>query len=85
MKVETESGKLVVVPDWMAEMEFCHISPDEDGIFSYCGGSGTEGEPPDCPGEYDGEAICLGCGLPVCPRCAQLSDLEDALEDAWLP
>lgn len=70
-----------VVPDWLADMEFCHVSVDDEGLFSYCGGSNTEGQPANCDGIYNGEAICNSCGRPVCPRCAQLSALEDELEE----
>lgn len=69
------------VPSWFADMDFCHVfAPDDPMERLYCGAANM-GETPACEGEYDGEAICSSCGLPTCPRCAQLSALEDALDE----
>lgn len=72
MSTETLASQ---VPAWLADMSFCHID-DGSGVGSLCG---EDGGPPTCEGYYDGEAICPSCGCPTCPRCAQLSALEDAL------
>ncbi len=76
MSARTESGPRTV-PDWLADMEFCHID-DGSELRSFCGDSVGE---PTCVGVYHGEAICDACGSPTCPRCAQLCALEDAIED----
>lgn len=69
-----------LVPRWLADMEFCHILVDDDSVH-FCGRPVEEGDlPPPCGYDYDGEAICPSCGLPTCPRCAQLSALEDQIE-----
>lgn len=75
-----------LVPSWFADMEFCHISPEEelDHDAAYCGHIdhiGLGGEGTTC-GEYLGEAICPWCGNPTCPRCAQLSALVHALDES---
>jgi hypothetical protein len=57
-------------------MELCHIGPATSDL-SYCGA--PWGSPGEC-GWYRGEAICPSCGNPTCPRCAQLSALEDAIQ-----
>lgn len=69
------------IPSWLADMKFCHICMDGSG-YTYCGGADDEGQPVSCPGLYDGEAICNGCGLVNCPRCVQLCALEDELKEA---
>lgn len=75
---ETPTGVVVEVAERLASMKLCHVCPF-DSETPYCGaGGGTVGACDD----YDGEAICPTCGRPTCPRCAQLCDLDDRLEDA---
>lgn len=57
------------------DLEFCHVLLDDES--AHMCGRPYFGEPL-CP-DFDGEAICPGCGLPTCPRCAVLDDLEDRL------
>lgn len=66
-----------VVPDWLAEMEFCHLD-DGSGLHAFCLSPDGDG-PITCDGEWDSRAICEACGLPVCPRCVQLGALADEL------
>lgn len=69
------------IPEWIGDMEFCHVTPwDSDEV--YCGDERVSQNDTWCPGEYNGEAICDACGRPTCPRCAQLSALDDAISDA---
>lgn len=67
-----------VIPEWLKNMEFCHID-DGTETRSICGHDTTI--PITCNTIYDGEAICPDCGLPTCPRCAQLEALEYELEN----
>lgn len=68
------------IPAWLADMDFCCIYISDTDERNLCGspitGKGSHAT------EYDGEAICSECGKPTCPRCAQLSALEDAFEVA---
>lgn len=73
----TELPELTKIPEWIVGMEFCHID-DGSGEHCYCGAGGTG--PSTCEA-FDGEAICPQCGLPTCPRCAQLSALEELLDE----
>lgn len=65
------------IPSWLADMEFCHVTPP-DSEKPYCGWTVITGV---CPGGYKGEAICTSCGYPTCPRCAQLEALDMVLEE----
>lgn len=69
---------VVRVPDWLADMEFCHVG--DEGEPALCGHDDGIGNSNTCGDEYEGEAICPTCGRPTCPRCAQLSDLEGRLD-----
>ena len=78
---ETDATE-VEAPAWLETMRFCHISPADDDRTTFCGIKVEDlpnGLVDDHPTGWDGEAICVDCGLPICPRCAQLSALEDAL------
>lgn len=70
------SDRTISIPGWIANMEFCHIENDS-GNARLCGPS-PDSERTTCK-MYEGEAICPTCGLPTCPRCAQLDALEDAV------
>jgi hypothetical protein len=79
MEIEVKD-KITEVLEWFREMKFCHIhigDHDNNGT-AYCGVSGLRNF--SCR-DYDGEAICPDCGNPTCPRCAQLSELEDRMEE----
>lgn len=65
------------IPPWIKDIEFCHISDEGGNLF--CGSQNDDGGPT-CYPEYDGEALCPGCGNPTCPRCAQIAALEETLE-----
>lgn len=75
---EATETTIETAPAWLADMEFCHISPD-DGEAAYCGHA--MGEQWTC-GWYDGEAVCPGCGQPTCPRCAQLEAINLSLQNS---
>lgn len=62
----------------LADDGLCHIVPHDapPSAPAYCGYTTNDIH----PGEYDGAAICPQCGLPTCPKCAMLCDLEDRLE-----
>ena len=66
------------IPAWLADMEFCHID-DGSGEHAYCLDPSADGEIT-CDSFYEGAAICPTCGRPTCPRCAQLSALEDEMD-----
>jgi len=70
--------KVREIPSWLAEMEFCHLSSDECVTVALCGHVCRSTLP---HGEYEGETLCVDCGRPTCPRCAQLAAIEDALDE----
>lgn len=72
-EVTDETTDDVVLPP---KQEFCHID-DGSGIRFYCGQLNEDGGHT-CP-NYNGEAICPGCGLATCPTCAVMADLNDRL------
>ena len=77
-RIYVEDPVATPIPPWLSEVTFCHILLDDDSGY-YCGAPGWENGPT-CE-DYDGEAICPSCGNPTCPCCAQLSDLEERLDD----
>lgn len=65
----------------MDDDDLCHIMIDDHN--AYCGWTApppSEGGAPWC--EWNRKAICKDCGLPTCPKCAQLESLERRLEKA---
>ena len=67
----------VEIPDWIKGMKFCHLVNGNEEV-AICGHRCKE--PGSC-GIWLGEAFCDQCGQPLCPRCVQLSELEDRLQD----
>lgn len=57
--------------------KYCHIV-DGSGLTAYCGRK-QHGELTCKP--YNGEAICLTCGLPTCPDCAVMASLNERLDE----
>lgn len=75
----TETEPTTGVPGFdLNEMRFCHIfNWDDPASKNLCGCGSSSGS---ICGEWEGEAWCEDCDQPICPRCIQLSRLEDALD-----